>query len=156
MKTGAFRQRPQMTAPVVFQIPAKEVFDVCVLPGAWWFANVSDGSGGYIRANDLRVVAPPGATVSYVARLGPPDMVNSQRQNLTELRDVLRQDRANYHSSTAVDAGDTDDGWFQDKVARECFESRKIVIGGREQDAFGRLVHVYVWPTKIEVRLLPE
>ena len=66
----------------------------------------------------------------YTAKLSKNDHYNSNGDRLTSVADVLRQDRANYHSGDG-DATDQDDqGYFATRKARNGFSSHKISLNG--------------------------
>lgn len=58
----------------------------------------------------------------YTAKLSPRDHFNSQGKQLTSIAEVIRQDRANYHSFKIRDKEDQGDRYFLDKKNRATLE----------------------------------
>jgi hypothetical protein len=88
---------------------------------------------------------------SYYALLGPRDMVNSRGERLTDICQVVQQDRANWHRFGLRDEYDTGDPFFGSVEARQVISQicvlppqydyiRREVLGGTP-----RFVYVQVF-----------
>lgn len=64
----------------------------------------------------------------YSCRISAQDRVNSRGDRLTTLRDMLSQDRANYHKFGKRDQVDESDTSFTTTASRRLFQSAKIRI----------------------------
>lgn len=64
----------------------------------------------------------------YSCRISPQDRVNSRGGRLTTLRDILAQDRANYHKFGKRDRVDEPDGVFTTAASRQLFRVARIRI----------------------------
>ncbi len=83
----------------------------------------------------------------YGAEIGPQDHLNSKGQSLGRLREVLRQDRANYHLFGKRDRRDQADGFFQKAERRGLFDRAQIRVDPRlERDILnGKVTVITVW-----------
>lgn len=64
----------------------------------------------------------------YGAKISMNDRYNSNGERLTTVRDILRQDRANYHRFNIRDDADQYDSYFSSKQNREIFDTARINI----------------------------
>ena len=64
----------------------------------------------------------------YSCRISAQDRVNSRGGRLTTLRDILSQDRANYHKFGKRDQADERDTSFTTAAARQRFQTARIRI----------------------------
>ena len=83
----------------------------------------------------------------YGAEIGPQDHFNSQGQSLGSLREVLRQDRANYHLLGKRDRRDQNDGFFRKAERRGLFDKAQIRVDPKlERDILnGKVTVITVW-----------
>lgn len=80
----------------------------------------------------VRDVPVPPVAPGYTARLSRQDRLNSKGQPLTQLSEILRQDRANFHRFQRRDSEDSNDPWFESAPSRAFFETARIeVLGGQ-------------------------
>ena len=90
----------------------------------------------------------------YVALLSKRDHLNSNGERLSSVAEILRQDRANFHSGNG-DKSDQDDPYFATKAERSKIDTYKIVLVGISKDAILKgtpLVEVAVEGKTITVR----
>lgn len=84
-----------------------------------------------ILAAFLGIVALPAAAQQelgyYYTTLGPADMYNSDGVRLTNICQIVQQDRANYHRFGRPDAGDEWDAWFGTPEARRVISQSCVV-----------------------------
>jgi hypothetical protein len=66
----------------------------------------------------------------YAAKLSKKDHYNSNRERLTSVADILRQDRANYHNGDGDTLDEDDQGYFSTSKARNKFGNHKIILKG--------------------------
>ncbi|HSI87148.1 MAG TPA: hypothetical protein VK970_25395, partial [Candidatus Methylacidiphilales bacterium] len=95
-----------------------------------------------------------GSITSYRAYIGEKDLYASDGLRLKTPRDVLRQDRANYHKYGITQEGDTDDGYFTTPGRRERFENIPVRCSERVAAAIvegGSTFGVTVYEDHIEV-----
>lgn len=64
----------------------------------------------------------------YGAEISTNDRYNSNGDRLTSVRDILRQDRANYYVYNLIDRYDQPDGFFNIKSNRDLFGTAQIRI----------------------------
>ena len=85
----------------------------------------------------------------YGAELGAQDRVNSKGVRLTGIRDLLQQDRANFHRFNRRDPQDQQDGYFRTKARCDLFQTARITVGRqllqRILDGSVRVVTVWVY-----------
>jgi len=63
---------------------------------------------------------------AYIAKIGPKDHNNSKGEPLKDMRDILIQDRANFHNGIR-DEGDEDSNLFKSKKSREKIKRSWII-----------------------------
>lgn len=64
----------------------------------------------------------------YGTEISSKDRVSSKGVRLTTLRQILRQDRANYYKFNKRDSNDQSDGFFTSAKNRQIFDTAKITI----------------------------
>lgn len=93
----------------------------------------------------------------YGAEISNRDRYNSNGERLTTVRDILRQDRANYYKFGLRDPVDQSDGYFKTKEKRSLFDSARITISpelaSRIVNGGSVLISVFVLtPNQIDVQ----
>ena len=106
-------------------------------------AELSDSSrdwsatkAGY-SAEAVPIYPTAGQITAYRAQIGPHDLRNSKGVFLPDVyniqaRDILLQDRFNYHQMNLRDPEDTDEGVYEEgkEIMRKMFESKKARVAG--------------------------
>ena len=67
----------------------------------------------------------------YGTTISNRDRVNSFGEKLTSVREILRQDRANFHKYQIHDAADQDDSFFSKPKNRAMFNTAKLKINAK-------------------------
>lgn len=64
----------------------------------------------------------------YGAEISSRDRYNTNGERLNSVRDILRQDRANFHRYGITDRADQNDNFFASKRNREIFDTARINV----------------------------
>jgi len=89
-------------------------------------------------------------TIHYRTKLSRRDHYNSRGMRLRSIREVLRQDRANFYKGGG-DPGDEPDGFFTSSGKRELFEKIRIIpLGTKLKTLWSRILYGTPW---VDIRL---
>lgn len=88
----------------------------------------------------------PEVIETYTAFIGRDDLRNSTGARLTQPWQIIRQDRANFHSFGIRDRGDEDDSFFNDAGNRQKLEAM-LANGSMSQDARELILQGNCWVT---------
>lgn len=94
---------------------------------------------------------------TYMCQLGPEDMRSSTGERLTSLRDVLAQDRANYHRFKIRHRRDMqDEDYFSTPERRQHFSKVPVNVSKRALELINQgnaTVVVTAYPDRVDVRI---
>ncbi|MEZ0299521.1 MAG: hypothetical protein ACAI35_23950 [Candidatus Methylacidiphilales bacterium] len=79
--------------------------------------------------------AQDGSITSYRAYIGDADRRSTDGQHLHSTKDILQQDRANFHRYGIRQRGDTGDNLFESPRARQMFQRVPIRVGRQLAEA---------------------
>ena len=98
-----------------------------------------------------------GILANYMCQLGPEDMRSSTGERLTSLRDVLAQDRANYHRFKIRHRRDMpDENYFNTPERRQHFSKVPVNVSKRVLDLINQgnaTVVVTAYPDRVDVKI---
>ena len=97
-----------------------------------------------VVAQSITRAREPELVSSYQAWIGRDDLYNSSGSRLTKPWQIIRQDRANFHSYGIRDDGDEDDAFFVDQANRQALETM-LARGSMSSSARRMLLRGNCW-----------
>ena len=82
----------------------------------------------------------------YDCVISDKDRFSSKGVKLTSIRNILAQDRANYHRFKKRDAYDSEDGTFVTTVKRQLWQTAKIIIDPKLKERI-------IWGGDVEIKI---